>query len=213
MKALRRYLVAGLLVWVPAVITFLILKLVVDLMDETLVLIPAPFRPENLLGFHIHGLGVVLTVIVVLLTGMLAANLVGRRLLRIWDSVLQRIPLVRSIYGGAQKFSSVVFADRSQSFKRALLVEYPSKGIYRLAFETATVAEFGQRTGQDIVCVFVPNSPNVIAGFLVMLPRADVMELDMSVEAAIKMIVSLGVVAPSDIPPRAPPLARPEPGP
>jgi uncharacterized membrane protein len=214
MKPLQRYLVAGLLVWVPLGITFIILKLVVDLMDETLVLIPEHYRPENLVGFRIPGLGILLTVIVVFLTGMLAANLVGRRMLNLWDSILHRIPLVRSIYGGAQKFSEVVFADRSESLNKALLVEYPRKGVYRLGFQTATVAEFQQRTGEDMVCVFIPNSPNVAAGFLVMVPRQDVIELDMDVESAVKMIVSLGVVVPpGETHSEGPPLAPARPGP
>jgi uncharacterized membrane protein len=214
MKSVQRYLMAGLLVWVPLGITFIILKLVVDLVDETLILVPAPYRPEALLGFRIPGLGFVLAAVVVFGTGMLAANLLGSRLLRAWDSLLHRIPLVRSIYGGAQKFSEVVFADRSQSFKKVLLVEYPRQGVYRLAFETANVTEFQERTGENIVCVFIPNSPNVVAGFLVMLPRSDVIELDMSVEAAIKMIVSLGVVAPSGMAsPGATPLAPARRGP
>jgi uncharacterized membrane protein len=214
MKPVQRYLVAGLLVWVPLGITFIILKLVVDLVDETLILIPSAYRPETLLGFRIPGLGLVLTAAVVFGTGMLAANLLGRRLLKAWDGLLHRIPLVRSIYGGAQKFSEVVFVDRSQSFKKALMVEYPREGVYRLAFETETVPEFRERTGEDIVCVFIPNSPNVVAGFLVMLPRSDVIELDMSVEAAIKMIVSLGVVTPPHaVRPAEPPLAPPRAGP
>jgi uncharacterized membrane protein len=214
MKPVQRYLVAGLLVWVPLGITFIILKLVVDLVDETLFLIPSAYRPEALLGFRIPGLGLVLTAAVVFGTGVLAANLLGRRLLATWDGLLHRIPLVRSIYGGAQKFSEVVFADHRQSFKKVLLVEYPRKGVYRLAFETAMVPEFRQRTGADIVCVFIPNSPNVVAGFLVMLPRADVIELDMGVEAAIKMIVSLGVVTPAGAAkPGGAPLAPPQAGP
>jgi uncharacterized membrane protein len=214
MKPVQRYLVAGLLVWVPLGVTFIILKFVVDLVDETLILIPAPWRPENLLGFRIPGLGIVLTGVVVFLTGMLAANLAGRRLLDFWDALLHRIPLVRSIYGSAQKFSEVVFADRSQTLQRALLVEYPRKGVYRLAFQTATVGEIRQRTGQDLISVFIPNSPNVAAGFLVMVPRQEVIELEMDVESAVKMIVSLGVVVPPP-PPVAerPPLAQARPGP
>lgn len=214
MKRVQRYLVAGLLVWVPLGITYLILKLVVDLVDETLVLLPHAFRPETLLGFRIPGLGIILTGAVVLLTGVLAANFVGRRLLKMQDSILHRIPLVRSIYGSAQKFSEVVFADRGQSFKKVLLVEYPRPGVFRLGFQTAVVPEFELPIGQEVVSVYIPNSPNVAAGFLVMFPRADVIELDMEVETAIKMIVSLGVVVPAA--PRrgaGPSVAKPPPPP
>lgn len=213
MKPVQRYLVAGLLVWVPLGVTFIILKFVVDLIDETLILVPAAYRPENLLGFRIPGLGILLTGVVVFVTGIFTANFAGRRLFEFWNALLYRIPLVRSIYGSAQKFSEVVFTDRSKSFQKALLVEYPRKGVWRLAFQTATVAEFQQRTTPDAICVFVPNSPNVAAGFLVILPRGDVIELDMDVESAVKMIVSLGVVAPQVRPePERATLARAGPG-
>lgn len=198
MKLLRRYLVAGLLVWIPIGVTFLILKVIVDLVDETLFLVPAPYRPDNVLGVHIPGLGIILTGAVVLVTGMLAANFIGRWLLRSGDSLLNRIPLVRSIYGSARKFSEVLFADRDKTFSKVLMVEYPRKGVYRLAFQTAVVPEFEARLGRQVVSVFVPNSPNVAAGFLVMLPREEVIELDMDIETAVKMIVSLGVVVPGD---------------
>jgi uncharacterized membrane protein len=196
MKALQRYLVAGLLIWIPIGVTFIILRLVVNLMDETLFLIPAPYRPEALLGFRIPGLGILLTAVVVFVTGMLAANLVGRRLLTVWDSALQRIPLVRTIYGSVQKFSEVVFAEREKTFTKVLLVEYPRKGVYRMGFQTAVVADFGRRVGREVISVYVPNSPNVAAGFLVMVPREEVIELDLDVESAVKMIVSMGVVVP-----------------
>jgi uncharacterized membrane protein len=196
MKPVQRYLVAGLLVWVPLGVTFLVLKLVVDLVDETLFLLPEAYRPETLLGFRIPGLGIILTGGVVLVTGVLAANFLGRRLLLIWDSVLNRIPFVRSVYGSARKFSEVLLADRGQTFKKVLLVEYPRKGMYRLAFQTAIVPQFGLRAGRELISVFIPNSPNVAAGFLAMLPREDVIEIDMDIETAVKMIVSMGVVVP-----------------
>jgi uncharacterized membrane protein len=199
MKPAQRYLVAGLLVWIPLAVTFVVLKLIVDLVDETLFLIPQAYRPEALLGFRIPGLGIILTGAVVLLTGVLAANFLGRRLLVLWEAVLGRIPFVRSIYGSARKFSEVLFADRDQTFKKVLLVEYPRKGAYRLGFQTAIVPQFGHQVGREVVSVFVPNSPNVAAGFLVMLPREDVIEIDMDVETAVKMIVSLGVVVPADM--------------
>ncbi|MBW7931483.1 MAG: DUF502 domain-containing protein [Gammaproteobacteria bacterium] len=197
MKRVRRYLVAGLLVWVPAGITFLILKLVVDLMDRTLLLLPEHYRPEQLVGFRIPGLGILLTGLVVFATGMLAANLMGRRLLKVWDATLQRIPLVRSIYGGAKSFTEVVLGDGGQSFKQVVLIEYPRKGLYSLGFLTGTeLAEVQARTSEEVVCVFVPTTPNPTSGFILMVPRKDVLFLDMDVEAAVKMVVSLGVVVP-----------------
>lgn len=198
MKRLQRYLVAGLLVWVPAGITFLILKLVVDLMDRTLLLLPEHYRPEQLVGFRIPGLGILLTGLVVFATGMLAANLVGRRLLRLWDATLQRIPLVRSIYGGAKSFTEVVLGDGGKSFKQVVLIEYPRRGIYSIGFLTGTeLAEIQARTREEVVCVFLPTTPNPTSGFILMVPRQDVIFLDMDVEAAVKMVVSLGVVVPA----------------
>lgn len=214
MKPAQRYLVAGLLVWIPAGVTFLILKLVVDLMDETLVLLPEHLRPEYLIGFRIPGLGIVLTGLVVYLTGMLAANLVGRRLLRGWDAILQRIPLVRSIYGGAKSFTEVILGDSGQSFKQVVLIEYPRKGIYSIGFLTATeLAEVQARTSEPVVCVFVPTTPNPTSGFILLVPRQDVIFLDMDVEAAVKMVVSLGVVVPTWEAEKIAALARSRPAP
>lgn len=217
MKRVRRYLVAGLLVWVPAGITFLILKLVVDLMDRTLLLLPEHYRPEQLIGFRVPGLGILLTGLVVFATGMLAANLVGRRLLRVWDATLQRIPLVRSIYGGAKSFTEVVLGDSGQSFKQVVLIEYPRKGLYSLGFLTGTeLAEVQARTSEEVVCVFVPTTPNPTSGFILLVPRRDVIFLDMDVEAAVKMVVSLGVVVPgwnADKAAKAAELAPPRPAP
>lgn len=197
MKPVQRYLVAGLLVWVPAGITFLILKLFVDLMDRTLVLLPDAYQPEHLLGFRIPGLGILLTAAIVFTTGMLAANLVGRRLLKIWDGILHRIPMVRSIYSGAKNFTEVLLGDTGQSFKRVVLVEWPRRGMYAMAFVTGTdMGEVSHRIGEDVVSVFVPTTPNPTSGFVLLLPAREVIELEMDVESAIKMIVSLGVVMP-----------------
>lgn len=215
MKPAQRYLVAGLLVWVPVGVTFLILKLIVDLMDQTLVLLPMAWQPEYLLGFRIPGLGILLTGVVVFVTGILAANLVGRRLLKAWDAILQRIPLVRSIYGGAKNFTEVLLGDTGQSFKRVVLIEWPRKGVYAVGFLTgADITEVRHRTGEDIVSVFVPTTPNPTSGFVFLMPRRDVVELDMDVEAAIKLVVSLGVVVPKWAPSgETPALAPPRPAP
>lgn len=215
MKPVQRYLVAGLLVWLPLGVTFLILKFIVDLMDQTLVLIPAAWRPENLIGFRIPGLGILLTAAVVLGTGMLAANLVGRRLLKFWDSILHRIPLVRSIYGGAKSFTEVLLGDTKKSFNRVVLIEWPRKGVHAIGFLTGSdFAEARQRIGEDVVSVFVPTTPNPTSGFVFFMPRREIIELDMDVESAIKLVVSLGVVVPKWTPPGetsalAPPGAAP----
>jgi uncharacterized membrane protein len=173
--------------------------------------VPAAYRPETLLGFRIPGLGVVLALIVLFATGFLGANLFGRRLVAWYESLLGRIPLVRSVYGGVKNFVSVVLSDTGKSFRKVLLIEYPRKGVYRIAFETSdAVREVTARTGRDVVTAFVPTTPNATSGFLVFVPREDVIELSMSVEDALKMIVSLGVVIPDGpFEPATPPLARP----
>ena len=198
MKRLRRYLVAGILVWAPLAVTFLLLRVAVNLMDKTLRIIPPQYRPEELLGFHIPGLGIILTFFVLVLTGMLAANFVGRYVVGGWESLLHRIPIVRTIYGGAKNFAEIVFSESNDSFKNVLMIEYPRKGLYSLAFQTASeLGEVQARTGEDVVCCFVPTTPNPTSGFVIMVPRKDVMVLDMEVDEALKMIISLGVVVPT----------------
>ena len=197
-KLLRRYLVAGLLIWAPLAVTFLLLRFAVNVMDKTLAIIPTQFRPEELLGFHIPGLGVILTFIVLFITGMLAANFVGRYVVGGWESLLDRIPIVRTIYGGAKNFAEIVFSDSNDSFKQVLLIEYPRKGLFSLAFQTSSeLGEVQARTGQDVVCCFVPTTPNPTSGFVIMVPREDIKVLDMDVDEALKMIISLGVVVPA----------------
>ncbi len=198
MKQLRRYLVAGLLVWIPLGVTIFILKVLIGLMDNSLRLIPEAYRPETLLGFAIPGLGTILTVLIVLITGLLAANLVGRTMVGMWESALERIPVVRSVYSATKNFAEIVFSDSGQSFKKVLLIEYPRKGIYSLAFQTATsLGEVQGRTGEPVVCTFVPTTPNPTSGYIIIVPRKDVIELDMEIDEALKMIISLGVVVPS----------------
>lgn len=194
---LRRYLIAGLLVWIPIGFTLFVLNLVVGIMDRTLVLLPAAYRPENLLGFNIPGLGILLAIIVLLLTGMLVANFIGRQLFNYSEQLLHKIPLVRTLYSASKNFAEVLFTDTNQSFKKVLLIQYPRKGIYTLCFQTATqLQEIQARTGEQVICVFVPTTPNPTSGFIMMVPAQDVIELDMDIEAALKMVVSLGVVVP-----------------
>jgi uncharacterized membrane protein len=194
---LKRYLITGLLVWVPAGVTFLVLRIAVNLMDRSLLLIPTEYRPESLLGFRIPGLGIILTLALLLVTGFLAANLIGRRLVALWEWLLGQIPLVRTIYTGAKKVSETVFTDKGLAFRKVLLVEYPRRGLWSLAFMTAhRLGELQAKTGKEVLCVFVPTTPNPTSGFLIMVPREDVVEMDMTVDEAISMIISLGVVVP-----------------
>ncbi|NNF50882.1 MAG: DUF502 domain-containing protein [Gammaproteobacteria bacterium] len=197
MKTLRKYLVAGLLIWVPLGITFLILKILIGFMDRSLLLLPEAYRPENMLGIHIPGLGLILTLTLLVVTGLLVTNLLGRKILGGWESLLARIPLIRSVYSGAKQVAETMFSEGGQSFKKVLLIPYPREGVWSLAFQTATeVGEVQVKTSREVLCVFVPTTPNPTSGFIVMVPRADVIELDMTVDAALRMIISLGVVVP-----------------
>jgi uncharacterized membrane protein len=196
MAALRRYLMAGLLVWVPLGVTLLIVAFLVDLMDQTLLLLPTAIQPEHLLGFRIPGLGLVLTAIVVLVTGMVVTNLFGMQLFTIGERLLQRIPLVRSIYASVKQVTESMFSS-GKSFRKVVLVEYPRKGMWSLAFQTGAGAdEISRKTGQEIVNIFIPTTPNPTSGFFLMVPRDDVIELDMNVDQGLKMLLSVGVVVP-----------------
>ena len=174
------------------------LSVLSELVDKTLAPIPPQYQPDALIGVDIPGLwGLLLTFLILLITGVFAANFVGRSLVHWWESVLERIPVVRSIYSAAKNFAEVVFSDSSQSFKKVLLIEYPRKGVYSLAFQTSTqLGEIQGRTGEDVLCTFVPTTPNPTSGVIIMVPRKDVIELDMDVDEALKMIISLGVVVP-----------------
>ena len=197
MKNFRRYLIAGLLVWLPIGVTVFLVRIMIGLMDRSLLLLPSQFRPENVIGFGIPGLGFLLTIIVLLLTGVLAANFVGKSMVSFGESLLDRIPFVRSIYSATKNFAEIVFSGSGQSFKKVLLIEYPRKGIYSLAFQTSSeLGEVQERVGEDLVCTFVPTTPNPTSGYIIVLPKKDIIELDMEVEQALKMIMSLGVVVP-----------------
>jgi uncharacterized membrane protein len=194
---LKKYFITGLLIWVPLAITVWVLAAIVRTMDQSLLLLPPGLRPENLLGFYIPGLGVILTLAVVMFTGLVTANLIGQRLVRFWEGILARIPVVKSIYYSVKQVSDTLFSSSGEAFRKALLVQYPRQGIWTIAFQT------GQPGGAvtdhlrgDFVSVYVPTTPNPTSGFFLMLPRADVVELDMTVDEALKYVISMGVVAP-----------------
>ena len=202
LKHLRRYIIAGLLVWLPLAVTYQLLKFVVGQMDgwldKAFMLLPTGFHPDELLGISIPGLGVIFTVVLLVLTGMFAANFVGRAFVNGWESLLDRIPVVRAIYSAVKKFAEMVFSDKSNSFKKVLLIQYPRKGLYSLAFQTSDeLGEVQGRTGDEVICTFVPTTPNPTSGFIIIVPRKDIIELDMEVDEALKMIISLGVVVPT----------------
>jgi len=201
MHTLRRYFVAGLLVWIPLGITLWVLKLLVDIMDQSLLLLPGRLHSEALFGFHVPGLGILLTLAIVLFTGALAANFFGRQLLSLGHDLLTRIPIVRSIYGGVKQISDTLFSPEGKAFRRAVLVRYPHAGTWTVALVTGTPEhEVADILGREQISVFVPTTPNITAGFFLVVPRSETIELDMTVDAALKYIISMGVAEPAALP-------------
>jgi len=197
---LRRYFVAGLLVWIPLGITLWVLNLLVAVMDQSLLLLPERLRSDALFGFHVPGLGIILTLLIVVSTGALAANFFGQKLLDFGHDILTRIPIVRSIYGGVKQISDTLFSPEGKAFRRAVLVRYPHAGTWTVALVTGTPEhEVADILGREQISVFVPTTPNITAGFFLVVPRSETIELDMTVDAALKYIISMGVAEP---PPR-----------
>lgn len=199
MRLLRKYLIAGLLVWLPLAATVIIIKLVIDLLDKTLLLLPPEWRPEQLLGFSIPGFGVILSITLLIITGILAANLFGRSLLKFWEGILGRIPLVRSIYTSVKQVSTTLFASDGISFRKVVLVEYPRKGIWSIGFlSNQGLPAASEIAGENLISVFIPTTPNPTSGYIIMTPEQDLTELNMTVEEGFKFIISMGVVIPDD---------------
>ena len=194
---MKRYLIAGLLVWVPLGITIWVITFLVSTLDQTLLLVPTPLRPEALVGFHIPGLGVLLSFLILLATGVVAANFFGQRLIRLWESALGRIPVVKSIYSSVKQVSDTVLSDQGTAFRKALLVEFPRPGCWTIAFMTGAPADaVVDHLPGDHVSVYVPTTPNPTGGYFVIVARKDVIELDMTVDQALKYVISMGVVPP-----------------
>ncbi|HEX5125685.1 MAG TPA: DUF502 domain-containing protein [Rhodocyclaceae bacterium] len=194
---MKKYLITGLLVWVPLAITAWVLQFVVSTLDRTLLLLPVSWRPVQWLGFQIWGLGALLTLLIVLITGVIASNFFGLRILKFWESVLNRIPVVKSIYSSVKQVSDTLLGPGGQAFRKALLVQYPRQGSWTIAFQTGHPGgELEQHLPGDFVSIYVPTTPNPTSGFFLMMPRSEVVELDMSVDTALKYIISMGVVGP-----------------
>jgi uncharacterized membrane protein len=195
--ALRKYLITGLLIWIPLIITIWVLKVIFDTLDASLLLLPESAQTEHWLGVHIPGLGAILTLVVVFLTGVLATNFVGAQLVEFWHDVLQRIPVVNSIYSSVKQISDTLFSSSGQAFRKALLVQWPHPGMWTIAFMTGTPGgDVVNHLPPDCISVYVPTTPNPTGGYFVIVRRADVIELDMSVDQALKYIISMGVVPP-----------------
>lgn len=195
----KRYIITGLLVLVPLVITLWVVKTLVGIMDQSLLLLPHSWRPEALLGYAVPGIGALLTVLIVLVTGMIATNFFGRRIILFWEGLLARVPVVKSIYYSVKQVSDTLFSDSGQAFRKALLVQYPRAGCWTIAFQTGSPSgDVARHLPGEHISVYVPTTPNPTSGFFLMMPVDEVVELDMSVDDALKYIISMGVVAPAD---------------
>lgn len=200
---MKKYLITGLLVLVPLVITVWVLSTVINTLDQTLLLLPHAWRPEQLLGFSIPGLGVLLTLLIILSTGLVATNIFGQQLIVWWELLLSRVPVVKSIYSSVKQVSDTLFSDSGNAFRKAVLVQYPRQGSWTIAFLTGIPSgDVANHLSGDYVSVYVPTTPNPTSGFFLMVPLSDVIELEMSVDQALKYIISMGVVAPTEHPPK-----------
>ena len=200
MSTLRKYLIAGLLVWIPLAVTIFIIKFVIDLMDMSILFLPDRFQPENLWGITIPGAGLILALVIVIITGALAANLIGRQLVDLWEKILGRIPLVRNIYNAIKQITTTLLASDNKSFRKAVLIEFPKEGLWSIGFLTNPSIDLDIKSlNNEMVGVFVSTTPNPTTGFFVIIPSSQIIELDISVEEAFKMIMSVGVVVPGKI--------------
>jgi uncharacterized membrane protein len=198
---LRKYFITGLLILVPLAITVWVIRSVIGVMDQSLLLLPVEWRPEALIGHHIPGVGTILTLLIILVTGILARNYIGNYVLGGWEAILNRIPIVNSIYSSVKQVSDTLFSSDGNAFRTAVLVQYPRPGIWTIAFVTGSpAAEVQQHLQGEFVNIYVPTTPNPTSGFFLMVNKAEVIELTMGVDVALKHIVSMGVVAPEITP-------------
>ncbi|MEC4719133.1 DUF502 domain-containing protein [Noviherbaspirillum sp. CPCC 100848] len=194
---MRKYFVTGLLILVPLAITLWVLNLIISTMDQSLLLLPERWQPKQLIGFHIPGMGTMLTLVIIFVTGLLTRNFIGKKLVYAWELLLTRIPVVNSIYSSVKQVSDTLFSSSGNAFRKAVLVQYPRQGSWTIAFLTGTPGgDVRNHLVGDYISVYVPTTPNPTSGFFLMMPRSDAIELDMTVDEALKYIVSMGVVSP-----------------
>ncbi|MFA6409315.1 MAG: DUF502 domain-containing protein [Gammaproteobacteria bacterium] len=194
---IKNYLIAGCLVLAPLWVTVSLISYLIEKFDNIMALVPAAYRPETFIGFRIPGLGLLVVLIIVFFTGMLVTNFIGKYLVGLGEALLAKIPLVRSIYASVQQILSTMFKPSGQSFRKVVMIEYPRKGAWTMAFQTGSgMPEINENTGEEMLTVFVPTTPNPTGGYLLFVPKKDVKELSISVDAALKFIISLGVILP-----------------
>jgi uncharacterized membrane protein len=197
-RKIRNYLIGGLLIWIPIMITVWVVRFLSGILDSSLLLLPPSWRPEAVFGTYVPGVGIILSLLLLLVTGVLVKNLFGGQIVAGFESLVRRIPVVGSVYGGAKTFSETVLTDKGNSFKQVVIVEFPRKGVFSIGFITSHELEEAQaKTEQEVTCVFVPTTPNPTTGFLVLVPRDEVVKMDMTVDEAFKMLLTLGVVVPT----------------
>ncbi len=197
MKAFKKYFITGLLIWIPLVITVWVVSAIIGAMDQSLYLLPQAIHPDKLLGIHIPGVGTVLTLLVILLTGLVTANIIGQKLVRFWESLLARIPIVKSIYYSVKQVSDTLFSGNGNAFRKVLLVRYPHGDAWSVAFQTGTPAtQVSSQLPDEHVSVFIPTAPSPVNGFFFFVKKGETIELDISIDDALKYIVSMGVVPP-----------------
>ena len=211
-KALKKYLITGVLVWLPIAVTIWAMSYIISAADRLISLLPESWQPQHFWGFNIPGLGIVAATVVLFVTGVFAANVLGRRILGAWDSLLGRIPVVKSIYSSVKKVSESLLSDSSRSFKTPVLVPFPQPGIWTIAFVSGHIPNKLKGSlpqDDDYISVYVPTTPNPTGGYYIMVKKSDVRELDMSVDQALKYVISLGMVMPDDLPVKALPAQKP----
>ena len=211
-KALKKYLITGVLVWLPIAVTIWAMTYIISAADRLISLLPESWQPQHFWGFNIPGLGIVAATVVLFVTGVFAANVLGRRILGAWDSLLGRIPVVKSIYSSVKKVSESLLSDSSRSFKTPVLVPFPQPGIWTIAFVSGHIPDKLKGSlpqDDDYISVYVPTTPNPTGGYYIMVKKSNVRELDMSVDQALKYVISLGMVMPDDLPVKALPTQKP----
>ena len=211
-KALKKYLITGVLVWLPIAVTIWAMTYIISAADRLISLLPESWQPQHFWGFNIPGLGIVAATVVLFVTGVFAANVLGRRILGAWDSLLGRIPVVKSIYSSVKKVSESLLSDSSRSFKTPVLVPFPQPGIWTIAFVSGHIPDKLKGSlpqDDDYISVYVPTTPNPTGGYYIMVKKSDVRELDMSVDQALKYVISLGMVMPDDLPVKVLPAQKP----
>ncbi|MGA9855512.1 MAG: DUF502 domain-containing protein [Gammaproteobacteria bacterium] len=195
---IRRYLITGIVIWLPIVATLFVLSIFVGYLDNLVLLLPEKWQPIHLIGFHIPGLGVIMAFLILFITGFIASNFLGKQLVQLGEEILEHIPLVRSVYSTAKQISDTMFSNKGKSFRKVVLIRYPHKDTWSLAFVTNdSLGELDVKAPSKLISVFIPTTPNPTSGFLIMVPPEDVIELEMSVDEALRMIISLGVIVPT----------------